>query len=234
MKVKDIKKQLNQETGNITPDVLGRVKISPINRLRQNEKALRVFKTTIASLILLLMAAIVIILSVSIYAYMTQRPSLAEENYTFVSLWVYDGPSLAGTGGDIRPTQEDSHILNFVVDGDGKVIFAYDETSKAPLPANFYVGEVVDMIDPSGATAIYVMATSDRPAFQRQFSTAIRNQIEEDGLFEGIPVNYHVGDSLARFMMGASLNALDGFDNSRLEDAETVNDLCALYVEFAV
>ena len=38
MKIKDIKKQLKQESGDMTPDVLDRVKISPINRLRQNER----------------------------------------------------------------------------------------------------------------------------------------------------------------------------------------------------
>ena len=117
MKIKDIKKQLNQESSDITPDVLDRVKISPINRLRQNEKAMRVFKTTVASLILLLMATIVVILSVSIYAYMTQKPDLADENYTFVSVWVYEGEPLAGAGGGVNPPANQSHIRSFVVDG---------------------------------------------------------------------------------------------------------------------
>ena len=34
-------------------------------------------------------------------------------------------------------------------------------------------------------------------------------------------------------MMGASINSLKGFDQDRFVEAESVNDLCALYVEFA-
>lgn len=233
MKIKDIKKQLNQESSDITPDVLDRVKISPINRLRQNEKAMRVFKTTVASLILLLMATIVVILSVSIYAYMTQKPDLADENYTFVSVWVYDGEPLAGAGGGVNPPANQSHIRSFVVDGNGKVVFAYDETDGVVLPAGVYVESIVDVIDVTGATQVFVMTSSDRPAFQRQFYNALRNEIETDDAFVGVSVEYHVGDDFAHFMMGASLTALDGYDGDKLETAETINDLCALYVEFA-
>jgi hypothetical protein len=232
MKIKDIKKQLNKEAGDITPDVLGRVKISPINRLRNNEKALRVFKTTMMSLILLIMASIIIILSVSIYAYMTQKPDRADENYTFVSLWVYEGDPIVD--GTVQvPPREDCHILSFVVDGDGKVVFAYDETSAYSLPSNFYVGEVVDLVDLADAKAVYVFTTSDRPAFQRQFYNVIRGEIELTPSFEGIATQYHVGDSSARNTLTKSVLALNGFDSARYDNATTINDLCILYVEFA-
>jgi hypothetical protein len=232
MKIKDIKKQLNKEAGDITPDVLGRVKISPINRLRNNEKALRVFKTTMMSLILLIMASIIIILSVSIYAYMTQKPDRADENYTFVSLWVYEGEPIVD--GTVQvPPREDSHILSFVVDGDGKVVFAYDETDAYSLPSNFYVGEVVDLVDLADAKAVYVFTTSDRPAFQRQFYNVIRGKIELTPSFDGIATQYHVGDSSARNTLTKSVLALNGFDSARYDNATTINDLCILYVEFA-
>ena len=231
MKIKDIKKQLKQESGDMTPDVLDRVKISPINRLRQNEKAMRVFKQTIASLILLILAAIVIILSVSIYAYMTQKPDTAEENYTFVSVWINSGSEDTDLSDGLSST--DSAIISFVVDGDGQVVFAYNETAGTVLPSPGYIGNAVSLLNGDGATAVYVMATSDRPAFQRNCYNELKTTIADSGVFGDTPVNYHIGDSLSRFMMGTSINSLKGFDHDRFVEAESVNDLCALYVEFA-
>lgn len=229
MKTKDIKKMLKEESGDMTPDVLNKVKVSPINRLLKGEKALRVFKTTMFSLTLLLMAVIIVILSVSIYALMTQSEDVADQNYTLVSVWVYRGEA------DDSPTATpNDNIYTYIVNGDGQVVFAYDETSQMVMPSPAFLGNAVNDIPTTGATAIYVFTTSDRPAFARQFYNEIRSAIDNHDTFSvGVGVNYHVNDEMSRFMMGASVSALPGYNHEKFLEAEDVNDICALYVEFA-
>ena len=67
MKLKDIKDQLNKETDENTPDVLDNVKVSPINKLKKNEKSMVVFKKTMATLILAFLLAILVVLSIAIH-----------------------------------------------------------------------------------------------------------------------------------------------------------------------
>lgn len=230
MKTKDIKKMLKEESGDMTPDVLNKVKVSPINRLLKGEKALRVFKTTMFSLTLLLMAVIIVILSVSIYALMTQSEDVADQNYTLVSVWVYRGE----TDGSPTSATQDDNFYTYIVNGDGQVIFAYDETNQTVMPSPAFLGNAVNDISTTGATAIYVFATSDRPAFARQFYNEIRSAIDNNDTFSGgVGVNYHVNDEMSRFMMGASVSALPAYNHEKFLEAEDVNDICALYVEFA-
>ena len=70
MKVKDIKNQLNKETGDNTPDVLESVKASPINKLKKDEKNLVAFKKTMATLILAFLLVILVVLSIAIHGMM--------------------------------------------------------------------------------------------------------------------------------------------------------------------
>ncbi len=225
MKLKDIKKQLKQESAEATPNVLEKVKVSPINRLLKNEKALVALKKTASTLTLLLVLAIVVILSVSIYALVTQKENLADQNYTFVSLWLYDTT-------DSDPS-ETFTIYSFVVNGDGEIIFAYDEKTDTILPSPAFLGNALSILSTDGFTGIKVMTTSDRPGFARQFFNDIYDAIQLDSRFDNMSVEYHVNDQMSRFMFGESLHTLKGYDSVKFNNAKTINELCSLYVEFA-
>ncbi len=224
MNLKDIKKQLNKESNDATPDVLEGVKMSPINRLLKNEKALVALKKTAATLTLLLILAIVVVLSVSIYSLMTQKEDTASKNYTFVSIWTYNNED--------EPSRPTSNIYSFIVDGDGQVVFAYDETSQSKLPSPGFLANALPLIPLSGCNGVYVMTSSDRPAFARQFYNELKDAIDHDPRFDTLDVKYHVNDQTSRFMLGESLHTLNGYDSDRFGQAQSINDLCLLYVDF--
>ena len=126
MKLKDIKKQLNKETDENTPDVLDNVKVSPINKLKKNEKSMTVFKKTMATLILVFLLAILVVLSIAIHGLVSQDDGKID-NFTFLSIRIYDGTDQNGLDSD------DLKIYNLILDDNGKILLVYDQNTNENL-----------------------------------------------------------------------------------------------------
>lgn len=223
MKTKDIKSLLNKETGESTPDVLDNVKISPINKLKKNEKSLVAFKKTMATLILVFLLVIVVVLSIAIHGYTTQG-STAIDHFTFLSLRIYDGADNDGLGSDSLK------VYNFILDDNGKILLAYNESSLQKLTTPNEFTDIADLIDYNGEATIYLIGASDSPAYARQFARAVEECISENSSFDGARIIAHVNDGTSKSILSASTKALDGYKADEHSSYTTVNELCALYI----
>ena len=170
MKLKDIKKQLNKETDENTPDVLDNVKVSPINKLKKNEKSMTVFKKTMATLILVFLLAILVVLSIAIHGLVSQDDGKID-NFTFLSIRIYDGTDQNGLDSD------DLKIYNLILDDNGKILLVYDQNTNEKLatPRNFE--DITDIIDCESGSTIYIIGASDGPAYARQFARGVEDII---------------------------------------------------------
>ena len=217
MKTKDIKTLLNKETGENTPDVLDNVKVSPINKLKKDEKNLVAFKKTMATLILVFLLATVVVLSVAIHGYTTQVRETTKSNMTFMSLRLADSP-------EDTPTK----AYNFVIDGTGRFVLAFDEINGKSLdtPTNFE--DVLALVDYNGEGTIFIVASSDRPAFAKQFGVYMAETIEKDSTFVGVRIISRVNESASRKTFENAISALPN-DEKVDYNTKTVNELCSLY-----
>ncbi|MBO7222001.1 MAG: hypothetical protein J6V37_03015, partial [Clostridia bacterium] len=191
MKTKDIKSLLNKETGENTPDVLDNVKISPINKLKKNEKSLVAFKKTMATLILVFLLVIVVVLSIAIHGYTTQD-SATIDHFTYLSLRVYDGTDPDGI------TADSVKAYSFILDEKGKIILAYNESAGERLATPNEFNDIADLIDYKGEATIFLVGTSDNPAFARQFARGVEDCLKNNADFDGVRIIAHVNDSTSK------------------------------------
>ena len=217
MKTKDIKTLLNKETGENTPDVLDNVKVSPINKLKKNEKSLVAFKKTMATLILVFLLVIIVVLSVAIHGYTTQVRETTKSNMTFMSLRLASSPQ-------DTPTK----AYNFIIDGTGRIIIAFDEIKGAALNTPTDFEDILDLLEYNGEGAIFIVASSDRPAFAKQFGVYMAETIENNDSFDGIKIISRVNETASR---NTFENAISALPNDEKVDYSTknINELCALY-----
>ena len=217
MKTKDIKTLLNKETGENTPDVLDNVKVSPINKLKNNEKSLVAFKKTMATLILVFLLVIVVVLSVAIHGYTTQVRETTKSNMTFMSLRLASSP-------EDTPTK----AYNFIIDGTGRIILAFDEMKGDTLhtPTNFE--DILDLLEYNGEGTIFIVASSDRPAFAKQFGVYMAETIEKDDNFDGVKIISHVNETVSRNTFENAISVLPS-DEKVDYGTKNINELCALY-----
>ena len=217
MKTKDIKTLLNKETGENTPDVLDNVKVSPINKLKKNEKSLVAFKKTMATLILVFLLVIIVVLSVAIHGYTTQVRETTKSNMTFMSLRLASSPQDA-------PTK----AYNFIIDGTGRIIIAFDEIKGDALNTPTDFEDILDLLEYNGEGAIFIVASSDRPAFAKQFGVYMAETIEKDDSFDGIKIISRVNETASRNTFESAISALPN-DEKVDYSTKNINELCALY-----
>ena len=222
MKIKDIKSQLKKETGENTPEVLDSVKKSPINKLKKDEKSMVAFKKTMATLILAFLLVIVVVLSVAIHGYTTQR-SNSIDHFSFLSIRIYDGTDENGLESD------GLKIYNFVLDDNGKVIIAYNESSMETIAPPNQFDDILDVLDYDGEATIYIIGASDSPAFARQYAGAIEDCMLRNDDFDGANIIPHVNESLSKNLVAVSVSLLPGYNSEDAKDAN-INKLCSLYV----
>lgn len=223
MKLKDIKKQLNKETDENTPDVLDNVKVSPINKLKKNEKSMTVFKKTMATLILVFLLAILVVLSIAIHGLVSQDDGKID-NFTFLSIRVYDGTDQNGLDSD------DLKIYNLILDDNGKILLVYDQNTheKLATPRNFE--DITDIIDCESGSTIYIIGASDGPAYARQFARGVEDIIAKDSDFEDAKIVTHINDTLSKTTASESVALLPGFNANEHTDLGSINKVCALYL----
>ena len=223
MKTKDIKSMLKKEATENSPEVLDNVKVSPINKLKKDEKSLVAFKKTMATLILVFLLVILIVLSVAIHGYMTQTTS-AIENFTFMSVRIYNGTDSNGL------ESNGLKIYNLIIDDNGRIVLAYNETTGEKLASPTEFDDFVDLLDYDGEPTIYIVGASDGPAFARQYNRAIEDVLSADEKFEGANFVYHINDNTARNLITKSVTTLDGFDSSEHTEIDTIDSLCSIYL----
>lgn len=223
MKLKDIKKQLNKETDENTPDVLDNVKVSPINKLKKNEKSMTVFKKTMATLILVFLLAILVVLSIAIHGLVSQDDGKID-NFTFLSIRIYDGTDQNGLDSD------DLKIYNLILDDNGKILLVYDQNTNEKLatPRNFE--DITDIIDCESGSTIYIIGASDGPAYARQFARGVEDIIAKDSDFEDVKIVTHINDTLSKTTASESVALLPGFNANEHTDLGSINKVCALYL----
>ena len=221
MKIKDIKSQLNKESGENTPDVLDNVKKSPINKLKKDEKSMVAFKKTMATLILAFLLVIVVVLSIAIHGYTTQMSNKID-HFSFLSIRVYDGTDVDGLSTD------GLKIYNFVLDDNGKVIVAYNESAREKIATPNEFDDILDTVDYNGEATIYIVGASDSPAFARQYASALEDCILRHGDYEDVNIVSHVNDALSKNIVATSVSLLPGYKSEDAKDAN-VNKLCSLY-----
>lgn len=223
MKLKDIKKQLNKETDENTPDVLDNVKVSPINKLKKNEKSMTVFKKTMATLILVFLLAILVVLSIAIHGLVSQDDGKID-NFTFLSIRIYDGTDQNGLDSD------DLKIYNLILDDNGKILLVYDQNTNEKLatPRNFE--DITDIIDCESGSTIYIIGASDGPAYARQFARGVEDIIAKDSDFEDAKIVTHINDTLSKTTASESVALLPGFNANEHTDLGSINKVCALYL----
>lgn len=221
MKLKDIKDQLHKETGENTPDVLDNVKVSPINKLKKNEKSLVVFKKTMATLILVFLLAILVVLSIAIHSLVVQDSGAI--HFTFLSLRVYDGTDQNGL------ESEDLRIYNFILDDDGRILLAYDESNHEKLPTPREFDDILDTINYDGESTIYLIGASDGPADARKFAGGVEDCMLRSSAFDDVKVVSHINNSLSKSILSKSLSSLPGFDSSK-HNSDKVNEQCSIYL----
>ena len=223
MKLKDIKKQLNKETDENTPDVLDNVKVSPINKLKKNEKSMTVFKKTMATLILVFLLAILVVLSIAIHGLVSQDDGKID-NFTFLSIRIYDGTDQNGLDSD------DLKIYNLILDDNGKILLVYDQNTheKLATPRNFE--DITDIIDCESGSTIYIIGASDGPAYARQFARGVEDIIAKDSDFEEAKIVTHINDTLSKTTASESVALLPGFNANEHTDLGSINKVCALYL----
>ena len=223
MKTKDIKSQLNKETGNNTPDILESVKISPINKLKKHEKNLVAFKKSIATLILAFLLIIVVVLAVAIHGLTTQHPATIE-NFTFLSLRICDKDDADGLESD------DLEIYNFILDDNGKILLVYNENSLQKMSTPNEYSDVLDLIECNGDSRIYIIGASDSPAFARQFARGMESCFARDEEYKDITFVNHINDSISKSIAGKSLSLLPNYNSDLLSNDNSINKICELYV----
>lgn len=223
MKLKDIKKQLNKETDENTPDVLDNVKVSPINKLKKNEKSMTVFKKTMATLILVFLLAILVVLSIAIHGLVSQDDGKID-NFTFLSIRIYDDTDQNGLDSD------DLKIYNLILDDNGKILLVYDQNTheKLATPRNFE--DITDIIDCESGSTIYIIGASDGPAYARQFARGVEDIIAKDSDFEDAKIVTHINDTLSKTTASESVALLPGFNANEHTDLDSINKVCALYL----
>ena len=223
MKLKDIKKQLNKETDENTPDVLDNVKVSPINKLKKNEKSMTVFKKTMATLILVFLLAILVVLSIAIHGLVSQDDGKID-NFTFLSIRIYDGTDQNGLDSD------DLKIYNLILDDNGKILLVYDQNTNEKLatPRNFE--DITDIIDCESGSTIYIIGASDGPAYARQFARGVEDIIAKDSDFEDAKIVTHINDTLSKTTASESVALLPGFNANEHTNLGSINKVCALYL----
>ena len=223
MKVKDIKNQLNKETGDNTPDVLENVKASPINKLKKDEKNLVAFKKTMATLILAFLLVILVVLSIAIHGLTTQDDG-AIDHFTFLSLRLYDGTDGNGLeSGNLK-------TYNFILNENGKVLLAYNQTTNEKLSTPNKFEDILDIINYNGEGTIYVVGASDSPAYARQFARAIEDTISQKTDFAGAKIVAHINNSLSKTLATSSVKLLPDFDSNEHTDIDSINKICTLYL----
>ena len=223
MKTKDIKSLLNKETGENTPDVLDNVKISPINKLKKNEKSLVAFKKTMATLILVFLLVIVVVLSIAIHGYTTQD-SATIDHFTFLSLRIYDGTDADGI------TADSTKAYSFILDDNGKIILAYNDSTGEKLASPNEFSGIAEIIDYRGEATIFLVGTSDSPAFAKQFAKGVEECLKNNSKFDDVRIVTHVNDSTSKSILSSSAKALPGYDADQHSQYTSVNELCSLYV----
>ena len=223
MKVKDIKNQLDKETGENTPDVLDNVKTSPINKLKKNEKSLVAFKKTMATLILAFLLVILVVLSVAIHGLTTQDDG-AIDHFTFLSLRIDNGNGEGGLD------SEDLKVYNFILDEHGKVLLAHNQVTNEKLSIPNKFEDILNIINYDGEGTVYVIGASDSPAYARQFARAIEDILGRNDNFRSAKIVAHINNSLSKTIATDSVKLLPNFDSKNQEDLDSVNKVCSLYL----
>jgi hypothetical protein len=221
MKTKDLKTLLNKETDETTPDVLDNVKISPINKLKSNEKSMVAFKKTMSTLILVFLSVIVVVLSVAIHGLTTQ--SSATVNFTFLSIRVYDG-----TGDGLTDTS--AKVYNFILDDNGKTVLAYNQSTNEKMAKPSRFEDILDAINYNGESTIYIIGASDSPAYARQFARGIEDFMLNDDTFVCAKIIAHVNNQLSKDIVASSTALLPNYNEKDGKEANSVNKLCTLYI----
>lgn len=223
MKLKDIKDQLNKETDKNTPDVLDNVKVSPINKLKKNEKSMVVFKKTMATLILAFLLAILVVLSIAIHGLVSQDDGKID-NFTFLSIRIYDGTDQDGL------SSSDLKTYNFILDDNGNILLVHNQNTNEKLAIPRAFEDITDIIGYNGESTIYIIGASDGPAYARQFARGVEDIIMRDSDFEGATIVTHINNSLSKEIASKSVTLLPDFNADEHKDLDSVNKVCTLYL----